>query len=342
MRRFKNCTWSAWAILCFAIGAFGQDAPLSISGPVLGFVADANGTTIQPIIGVLGASVVGQPLAMDSEIRNAVISPKQNLALATRGDNAEVVLIRLGADSVTMTYLDAGRTGADLIAISPSGTAAAAYTHSNKIVRFITRLAQAPETAFEFDASDIAGRLQRMAISDDGALALLNFTSDEDSTLWVVNSTGSRWVLPAQHPSAASFLGARHDAIIADDAAQEVFIIRGIDQDASRISVASFGDGFDAITDVAPSPDGLQIFITSRKSETVTVVDLQASLSKALPCHCVATGLHPLRGTSVFRLSDPSDGTVAVLDASSSEPRIILVPVMPAGTASNSGGIQQQ
>ena len=56
-------------------------------------------------------------------------------------------------------------------------------------------------------------------------LALLNFTTGEDSTLWVVNPTGSRWVLPAQHPSAATFLAGRHDAVIADDAAQEVFVM---------------------------------------------------------------------------------------------------------------------
>src|SRR5262249_34311450 len=245
-------------------------------------------------------------------------------------------------DSVTMTSLDAIRTGADLIAISPSGTAAAAYTHGNKVVRSITRVADAPGIAFEFDASDIPGRVQSVAISDDGALALLNFTTGEDSALWVVNSTGSRWVLPAQHPSAASFLAGRHDAVIADDAAQEVFVMRGIDQDASRISVASFGDGFDGIAGVAASPDGLRVFITTKKSGTVTVVDLQTSLSTVLPCRCVATGLHSLKGTSVFRLSDPADGAVAVLDASSSDPRILVVPVTPAPPVSNSEGIQQK
>jgi hypothetical protein len=342
MRAFTNSTWSALALVCFAIGAFGQDAPPSINGPVLGFVADASGGTIQPIIGVLGASVVGRPLALDFEIRNAVISPKQNFALATWGENAEVVLIRLGLDSATMMSLGAVRTGADLIAISPSGTAAAAYTHSNKVVRSITRLADAPEIVFEFDLSDIEGRLQRVSISDDGALALLNFTTVESSTLWAVNSSGARWVLPAQYPSAATFLAGRHDAVIADDAAQEVFVLRAIDQDASRISVASFGEGFDGIAGVAASPDGLRIFITSKKSENVTLVDLNASLSTALPCHCAATGLHPLKGTSVFRLNDPSNGAIAVLDASSSEPRIIVVPVTPAPIASNPEGIQKQ
>ncbi|PYS39995.1 MAG: hypothetical protein DMG14_12130, partial [Acidobacteria bacterium] len=128
-----------------------------------------------------------------------------------------------------------------------SGSAAATYTHDTKVVQSITGLAQAPEAGFEFNASDIPGRLQAMAISDDAALALLNFTTGNDSTLWVVNSTGSRWLLPAQHPSAATFLAGRHDAVIADDAAQEVFLIRGVDQEASRIPVASFGDGFDRI-----------------------------------------------------------------------------------------------
>src|SRR5262249_3616130 len=111
MRRFTNSTCSALAIVCFAIGAFGQDDRPSISGPVLGYVADATGATIQPIIGVLGASVVGRPLVLESEIRNAVISPKQNFALATRSESGEVVLIRLGVDSVTMTSLEAIRTG---------------------------------------------------------------------------------------------------------------------------------------------------------------------------------------------------------------------------------------
>lgn len=341
MRAFANWTWSAVAILCFGIAAFGQDEPPLINGPILGFVPDASGAAIQPIIGVLGASVVGPPLLLDSEIRNAVISPKQNYALATRGDNAEVVLIRLGLDSVTMTSLDRFRAGADLIAISPSGSAAATYTHDTKVVQSITGLAQAPEAGFEFNASDIPGRLQAMAISDDAALALLNFTTGNDSTLWVVNSTGSRWLLPAQHPSAATFLAGRHDAVIADDAAREVFLIRGVDQEASRIPVASFGDGFDRIAGVAASADGLRIFITSTKSETITLVDLETSLSTALPCHCVATGLHPLKGTSVFRLSNPSDGAVAVLDASSAEPRIIVLPVATAGKAPNPQGVQQ-
>src|SRR5262249_2998106 len=175
--------------------------------------------------------------------------------------------------------------------------------------------------------SDIPGRLQGMSIADDGSLALLNFITGEDATLLVVSANGSRWLLPAQRPSAAGFLANRHDLLIADDAAQEVFFILGIDQEASRVPVASFGDGFDAISGVAASDDGLRVFISSKKTGTVTMVDVAAKVSTALPCNCQATGFQPLKGSSLFRLSDPSDGPIVLLDASSAEPRIIVVPI---------------
>jgi hypothetical protein len=52
------------------------------------------------------------------------------------------------------------------------------------------------------------------------------------------------------------------------------------------------------------------------------------------------TGFRPLKGTSVFRLSDPADGPVAVLDASSAEPRIIILPVASAVIASTAEEVQ--
>src|SRR5215813_7222341 len=90
-------SWSVLVIACFGTASFGQDQS-AISGPILGFIEDPNGASIQPIRGVLGASVLGQPLVLGSEIRNAVISPKQDYALAVRTDSGEVVLIPLSSD----------------------------------------------------------------------------------------------------------------------------------------------------------------------------------------------------------------------------------------------------
>jgi hypothetical protein len=333
-------SWSVLVIASFGTAAFGQDQS-AINGPILGFIEDPNGASIQPIRGVLGASVLGQPLVLGSEIRNAVISPKQDYSLAIRTDGGEVVLIPLGSDPVRLDSLSGVHAGATRIAISPSGTAAAVFGQ-DRTVQSIRRLPDTPELVFQFDVSDIPGNLQGLAVADDGTLALLNFMTPDDAALWVVSSNGSRWVLPAQRPSAATFLTNRHDVVIADDAAQEVFLLSNIDQEASRFSVASFGDGFRAFSGVAASDDGLHVFVTSRKSETVTLIDLERGLSVALPCQCQATGFRALKGTSVFRLSDLTDSPIAILDASSAEPRIIVLPVATAATVPPSEDVPPQ
>jgi hypothetical protein len=165
-----------------------------------------------------------------------------------------------------------------------------------------------------------------MAISDDGNLALLNFVAGDDAALWVVNSSGLRGLVPAERPSAQSFLPGRHDAVIGDDGAQEVFQLLDADQTAIRVPLVSFGDGFDAIAALAASADGQRVYVTSRRSENVTLVDLTTTVSNVVSCHCQASGLQRLNGSGVFRLSDGSDGPIALLDPSSSQPRIILVP----------------
>src|SRR5215831_5875145 len=141
--------WSALVVLSFGIAAFGQDQS-AISGPLLGFVEDSNGASIQPIRGVLGASVVGQPLVLDSEIRNAVISPKQDYALAIRSESGEPVLIRLGPDPVKLDSLSGLHPGANRIAISPSGAAAAVFGQDRKL-QSIRRLPDTPEVVFQSD-----------------------------------------------------------------------------------------------------------------------------------------------------------------------------------------------
>lgn len=326
MRAFSISIGSALLIACLAMAGRAQEAPAPISGPVLGFVPAGGGTAIQPILGVLGASIFGQPLDLGFDIRHAVISPKQDFALASRAADGEPVLIRFGQDSALAGPLTGARAGADMIAISPAGTAAALYAHQDKVLQAIMRPADAPQIVFESNASEIAGQLRSLAISDDGTLALLNFRDGDTSTLWALSATGARWQLPAARPTAANFLNGRHDIVVADDAAQEVFLLRGIDGQSTRIPVAAFREGFDAISGVATSDDGRQVFITSQSAGSVTIVDLTTGSAAALPCNCEASGLYRLKGNSVFRVSDLTSSPVALLDASSAEPRVIVIP----------------
>ena len=323
--RVSNWISAAFIIIGIGIRAMAQDAPAAISGPVLGFIQDRAGTSIQPIVGIAGAAVLGRPLAIDATVRNVVISPKQDYALGLRGENSEAVVIRLSLDSLTVNSLAGARAGADVVAISPAGSAAALYASDSRIFQSIRQFADAPEVVFEFDATDIPGTLGGMAVSDDGKLALLNFVNGRTQSVWVVSSDSSPWLVPVDRPSLQGFLPQRHDAVIADEASRQVFLLLDAGQSAISVPLVGFAPRSGPVSGLAASDDGMRVFVT-RKSENITLVDLTTGLSSSISCQCQSTGLHRLTGPALFRLSDPSDGPIAVLDASSSQPRIIIVP----------------
>src|SRR5438477_3374125 len=105
MNFLGNWLYVALLTVCFGINAAGQDQDQSksIHGPVLGFVQDRGGEVIRPIFGVLGASLLGPPLVLDSAVRNAIISPNQDYAIAVRTDDAAAVVIHLDGDSPGLT-----------------------------------------------------------------------------------------------------------------------------------------------------------------------------------------------------------------------------------------------
>jgi hypothetical protein len=46
-------------------------------------------------------------------------------------------------------------------------------------------------------------------------------------------------------------------------------------------------------------------------------------------CHCKPTVFSPLKGVSLFRLNGLSNGPMMVLDASTSNPRTVIIPLDP-------------
>ena len=77
------------------------------------------------------------------------------------------------------------------------------------------------------------------------------------------------------------------------------------------------------------TPDGRSLYVAQQGSEDIAIVDLQTRETTVLSCACRPTVFSPLRGDSVFRLNGLSNGPISVLDASSSSPRTLFIPVDP-------------
>jgi len=295
-----------------------------IRGPMLGFTTDSAGSMLWPIIGIPGASSVADALDLNTNIREAVISPKQDYALAVRTEDSQVILVDLKDGTARINPLES--IHADLIAISPTGSAAALCDRRARSIQVIGRVPQLPEVTYRFDTSSIPGDETALAVSDDGTTALVRFADGDSASLWVFNTSGALLRIAADRPAAAAFLPNRLDAIVTDDAERSAFMVTDVNRSLSRIPLISAVDGINTFSSVAASDDGRRAFIADGDSGTIAIIDIETGISTTVACDCAITGLHRLNGFSTFRLTEASQEPMVVLDASSTEPRIVLIP----------------
>src|SRR5262249_18120654 len=153
---------------------------------------DSSGTAILPIIGIPGAALLASRLEFGADIHNAVISPKQDYALAVRSDDGSIVIATLRTDPPTLISVAGTRSNPSVLAISPAGGSAAVYDSVSGSLQIVGHLPESPEVMQEFDLSGMPGTASAVALSDDGAVAVVSFTVDDGrNDLWVIAATGS-------------------------------------------------------------------------------------------------------------------------------------------------------
>ncbi len=318
--------WSASFVLAGLIALSVQAQSPILNGPSLGFTSENGGTAIRPIIGIPGASLFADRLPLETEFRGAVIAPMQNYAIALRIADGKAVVMDLRSNVPVLRTVEGVRGGGDLIAASPTGSVAAIYDHATKTVQVIDHVPEAPAVIRLFDASRIPGRARSITVNDDGTVLLARFADDESGSLWVMDSSGASSQIPADRASAVAFFPNSSNAVIADDASLSAFVLLDAARAATRVPLISAIDGISTFSSAIVSDDSRRVFFTDASSGNVILVDMETRRSTLLSCDCRATGLSRLKGNFIFRLNEPSGDPTMVLDASTSEPRIVIIP----------------
>jgi DNA-binding beta-propeller fold protein YncE len=319
---------------------YAQDQS-TILRPILGFTVDRTGASISPILGVAGASILDQNFDFGIEVRNAVISVDHDYALVERADDAKIILSKL-RENVFPLELPGLHTGPSLIAISPSGTAAAFLNRTTGFLQTFRGMPDSAEMVYEFDTSVVPGERTALAVNDDGNIALIK-SADADAgsnTAWVTFANGALWAIPSANVSSIAFLPRRSDAIVADAGTQEVFLVSDLNGAANRIPLISLNRAAGIPADVATSQDGRLVFVVSAGSQEVTIVDVDTHISTVVDCSCSPTRPERLKGNAIFLLDRPPADLLHVLDLSGSEPRVLVIPVKP-NTVQFEGPVEQ-
>jgi len=254
-----------------------------------------------------------------------VISPQQDYALAVTSDST---VLRIGMrDALSVDQLGIPIAGTDMIALSPTGSAAAFYDRGSNRVQVIAGLPAQAVLAREFDLSAFPGALGALAVNDSADLVVAGFTGVEQDAVVVLGMDGTVRTLPgSQNVTAVGFFRGSRDSLIADGPANKVYLVKDTAGASETTLLADDTQGISGPVAVAASRDGKRVFVANSGSPGVASFDVGGGGVAVTSCRCAPTQLAALNGSAVFRLSDPSGGPVWLFDGDGDEPRIVFVP----------------
>lgn len=322
----------ATAILA-ANTASAADPQSQIGAPVLGYVFDPSVKGIRPVMGTPGASIIGNPLDRGFSVASAVISPRQDFAIATGPDDAAVRILWLQPGNFHSRILTEAAGVPQKIIFSPSGETAGLYQQDQAKLQIFTQLPEEPALAHEIDLTGLTGDVLSAAVSDDGDLALILTGDPANSILWL--SYGGTGPVQLQVPPATSAMGFQsgsHDAVMATRDGQ-IDLLQNLSTGPSLLVLAPPDERTSDPVAVQFSPDGERAYVATRQG-MVAVFGIQSQAATFISCGCKPSGLSPLRSPMLMRLNEISDGPLMLLDTALSEPRIWFVPAVIAAAGS--------
>ena len=321
----KN-TLSILLILTIVALAPAAAQQAQLSGPVSGFIFDSEAQAIRPIIGIPGASYIGDALIADLDL--AAVAPNGKMALALR--RGDLLLIRtLDAAAPAPQLVREGLGKPDQIVWNSDSSAAALYTSANAAVQICRNLDATPTMDEPLDLSRLPGPLTALALPASARFVLGGVGGDAGGIyLAPADGTPARFLTPLNRPVALALARGDRDVFAADGASGEILEIRRYEDAPEIVTFASAGPGLEDLVGLALAADEKTLFVASRSAKEVAAYST-ASPGEALrmPLDFEPSFMQPVKAGSLFLLSTGSPGKrpFLVLDAGQA-PAVYFVP----------------
>jgi hypothetical protein len=294
-----------------------------VQGGSIGFVLDPAVAAVRPLGGVPGAGMIGDPVELGAGIVSLAVSPKQDYYIAVTAAGSALYWQRATGTVQPLPNLPAG---ASQVVLSPEGGSALFVFPATSQIRVMTGLPGAPVPGMSGSLTDLLNPANLFAVSDDGAQALVSESSvagNPSPSVAVFTANGVPGLIALAGPATAiAFLSNSHDALLSS--ALESVLIRNAAAQTSRIALNPAVNG--SIGAVASSDGSTGYFVNA--GGMVSSLPLASALSQpgSFNCQCAPTGIYRTAATGVYRLNEISSGPISLFDASSSQPRSLVIP----------------
>jgi hypothetical protein len=321
MTSIRILSVTASLFLMFAGSSVAQEY---LRGPSLGLVHDPMRKTLRPMLGVPGAAVLGDPLPLDFAVEMAAVAPAGSYALLRASGAPDLRLLRSTAEGHFVESIAGAIEEADRIVLGAAAWSAGAYHRGSKRLQLLRGLPWEPAVSREIDVSLFGGEVTAFAVSDDARTALVAFSTDETSNVWIFPPDGDpKSVLAAGRVVSISFIPESSDALIVDERQQAVYLLNS--ENATTV-VAGAADGIEAPIAAQSARNRRFVYIAAAGNGRILILNTEDGSRRELTCPCSLQVLAQMSDETVFRLGEVSEGPMWLLDATSAEPRLVFVP----------------
>jgi hypothetical protein len=297
----------------------------SAQGPQLGYLWLDSDRTLRPILGVAGASQIGQSLVPASTYVGAASNAGANIAVLQDTDGSfDLMRLPSGSPESLSIKLPTGAA----VRISPSAATALLYTPGTSAATLITNLLSTPQS----QTVKFAGPIVDSAVSDTGAVAA-EYSQGSSLALSVISASGRAVQLASLGATGGlSFLPGRDDLLFADSAANSATLVRSVTS-APASSLVQTGSLLKSPSALGVSGSGRWALVVNNTAnsatQTIVRIDLNTLTTVSVSCSCKPTEAAVLTDEGAFRVTNVNSGANWIIDASTTSPRTLFIPALP-------------
>jgi hypothetical protein len=330
MNRLSSFCLVSGASLLLITGALNSYAQMS--APVVGWIAGQGPSRnqIQPIVGVLGASTVREPIRFSGDVLRVHLAPAAGWALIEQRGQAPGVMTLTGVTPGEVQSIAGVLPNPLLVIFSATGKSAALRFRSG-VIQVLTGLNGSPQVAYQTEFSDPSG-VNTMAVSDDGSTVAAATGAGMvyvlgNSAMPVLAYSGSRSMglafLPNQ--SAAVFADGGNGMISLcrmSGSSPSVQPVTQLNFSGSEVLLEASGDGGSAFLVTAGDTAAYRIDLASGATQTATLPVPATRLDRMRDGQSFVVSAAP--GQPAWILTGNGSGLQAVFAANPGVPSPIL------------------
>lgn len=329
---------SILCLVCFSTMLY----PQSLAVPRSGMTFDEHSKTFRPVLGVPGAAILGEALAVGKELHGVSVCSPQQFALGASDREGVVTLLHL--DTLKSSEVSPSLVQApQLIQLSAGCSAAAVYREQGNRLQILTGLPGKPVLGSDLTL-DVPGRVSALAVSDDGQLAVAVVAG---KAVYAVPAVGRAVALLRLQGDAAVAMRGNQDVVAADRAGNAVTWFHNAAGGADATVLAGPKDGIQSPSAVWFDSRTERVVVANGGRGTVSLLPLSGGAGETIACACEMSALAPLTDRT-YQLQDwGSDQPLRILDLGTSPARVVFVaspesPSFAKGRHTNSLGSSKE